>query len=186
MSDDSNSRFLTFTMQRLVELCPRIPGQLVASCSHPDLWIAIASLTTVTALLPFPLMRQHMLDAGVAGGIVRALSYPCPDCRKIACLFAGMGNGDPELLQQLVDAGVVPALMEVLREGRSPEPEDPDDRTDGPFAEDFSYKRGETELDLSGTQPALQACLALGRLMTERPSIAREVVLRSWPMHDYL
>lgn len=154
-----------------------MPAQIVASCYDPDTLISSAGLACVKQLIAWPPTQQRVLDAGAAGAIVRALSHPSVYCRSAACFIITFVDGNSDLLQRLLDAKIIPALMKVAREGPTSEAEVLDDPKHGIFAYDPSQCldpafRGFSELAM---QPGLSACASLVMLMQVQGSIARAV-----------
>lgn len=160
---------LSFTMQRLAEMCPSMPAQIVAACNDPNARMASLAIACARRLVAADATRQVMLDAGVLGGIVRALSHTSQYCRSSACFFTHLAKHSPELLQQMLDAGIVPALVMAMGEG--------------PYLsrEDQNRAPAESEPlfggipDLPVAQPALCAFFVLVNLVRCKESIVHEV-----------
>jgi HEAT repeat protein len=113
-----------FSLQALVEASPDAAAQLVAAYADPDPWIAFAAIQfPATSLEPIT-ARAHLLQAGAARALVAALSHDSPDCRGAAA-YATLTASDLEVLSALRAAGLVPAMMELIRRGPASSPSPP-------------------------------------------------------------
>lgn len=174
-----DSFILEYMVQELVLTCPSMPAQIVACCYHTDACIASISIALVKRLVACTATRQAMLAANVSEGIVRTLSHASKYCRSAACVFTDLAEDDPELLQQMLDAGIVPALIKVLGEGRYQEPEgqaedaEKDDEANKMLAESESLSLGSFNIPVA--QPAFCAAVGLVFLIQCKGTVVDQV-----------
>lgn len=171
---------LSFTMQRLAQDCKSMPAQIVSACIDPDPRIASVAIACAKRLVYSAATWQSMLEADVADRIVCALSHTSLYCRTAACLFTSLAKDSTELLEKMLAAEVVPALIAVLGEGPYPKPEEDDEDKDGDCVPAESKLLFGKHADLLVAQPALCASVVLVLLMELKGSVAHKVVLGSF------
>lgn len=171
-------RLLHASMERLVLRIPRLAEQVVAACADPDSRVAFAALVCTKLLLCDKGEKASgaMLKAGAIPAVMSALKHSNAYCRAAAASVAMGGTFDdggdkgvnimgssPETTRALLEAGLVPALMDIVRAGAS---ENAPSSSPGVFSNvRVQMASGVQLITLPNFEPALHACNALGLLV---------------------
>eukprot|EP00884_Botryococcus_braunii_P017068 jgi/Botrbrau1/4044/Bobra.152_3s0005.1 len=171
----SNSEFVAvkYALYHVIHKCSSAAEQLVAAYTHPRPRIAFSALTCSWMFLEERASYQRMSEAGAASSLVALLSHQCLLCQSAAAVAIRCAAQVPAMRGELRDAGVVPAMMRVVRE--APANASPDE---------FRGFEGLMSRDDSEVSPYLldlrsAACTALEALIDREPGIAQEVAALS-------
>lgn len=177
-----DKRSLQCSQLAIVKACPAVAAQIVAAYNNPDLEIAFAAIRSTGILLEQGIARAHLFQAGAARALVDALSHDCPECRGAAAAAVAAGATDLEMLSALRDAGLVPAMMELIRRGPASSPSQSrpglallGDTT----AVIWGLAGGELHVPWADAGPI--ACRSLAALCDAHPDVALEIVKAARP-----
>lgn len=186
------------SLQALVEAHAGIAAQLVAAYSDPDMRVAFSAIYSCGNLLQRAATRERLLKAGVAGALVAALSHESLDCCSAAA-FVTLLTEDKALLAALRMAGLVPALMTLMRggsassskggkaKGRAPSASSPSRRSFGLLGgrrANVGSMLGPSResTDEPEVDAAFIACNSLRFLIKVHPQVTREIAATPRPV----
>lgn len=161
------------TLRRIIQAGPAGPTQLVAAFTDPDPQIVSAAVYHSGRMFQSQDLASRLLAAGAAPALVAALSHSSPMCRSVAAVTVCHAVVVPETLQALLSVGLVPALMQIVRQGaRLPIPPAP--LSGSERAENLSYpsmRRYGTAVQ----DPFNYACYALVEVLGCDPLAAQHI-----------
>eukprot|EP00884_Botryococcus_braunii_P004393 jgi/Botrbrau1/13955/Bobra.250_1s0009.1 len=166
---------LQCTLDRVMRESPAAPAQLVAAFADSDAQVAFAAAAFSKTFLADRTLGPSLLAAGATRAVVAMLSHSSPYCRSAAALAASDPGDSPELLEALREAGLVPAMMEVLHKTRSRRQVAP------PAPGIFAHCRAPVGdlhrhlVHLSLAEPHAAVCAALHGLLAADQRLAGEV-----------
>eukprot|EP00884_Botryococcus_braunii_P004386 jgi/Botrbrau1/13949/Bobra.250_1s0004.1 len=175
---------LFFTVIRVLMESPTAASQIVAAFSDPDPRVAFAAAAVSRLLLLDKKAAAAMVAAGVAPALVAMLSHPSPYCRSAAAMAASAVGQCPQPRRALRDAGLIPALLDLVGQQNVDPPPPPPEA--GVFR-NFRYQMS----DLSGSaveaplgQPQFMACIGLTDLIFANWNLAEDVAALDTAVHN--
>eukprot|EP00884_Botryococcus_braunii_P005689 jgi/Botrbrau1/15120/Bobra.320_1s0004.1 len=173
-SDELNALFLS--VLEIVVDCRGAAAQLVAALADPDVRVAFPAAVLLIPMLKHPTAGRMLVTAGVGRALVGLLSHASPYCRSAAALAASSAAAHAKVWAALESAGVVPALLRILREGPPQEP------PQGPTPLVFTQwelpapTMAGDEVPAPLQDPRLIACWTLGDIAESVPTIAQAIL----------
>lgn len=177
--EDVDQSALQFSLQVIVEASSDAAAQLVAAYADPDPWVAFAAIPESFNLLKSVSSRANLLQGGAAKALVAALNHDSPDCRG-ASAFATFAAAHSEVLTALRAAGLIPAMMDLVRRGFAPSPSPPPSQSRpglGLLRGSKALRQGSygKDFEIPLADAALIACSALNYLCKSHAQLAQEI-----------